>query len=48
MKLLFIIILAISVFLPEIIKFARIKHMQHLGYKYKNGDLVKIKDHKNE
>ena len=49
MKITFTIIAIIFILLlPQIIKFARTKHMKSLGYRYEGDELVRIQtnDHK--
>lgn len=42
MKIFLLALLIIAVFLPEIIKFARVQHMKSLGYRYEGDELVRI------
>lgn len=43
-----IIAIVFILFLPQIIKFARIKHMKSLGYRYEGDELVRIQTNDNQ
>lgn len=48
MNIIFKVILIVFILLlPEIIKFARIKHMKKLGYRYEGEELVRIQKEDN-
>ena len=42
-----VILIVFILLLPEIIKFARIKHMKKLGYRYEGEELVRIQKEDN-
>lgn len=48
MNIIFKVILIVFILLlPEIIKFARIKHMKKLGYRYEGEEIVRIQKEDN-